>query len=64
MNVTVTVECDIRLGLRLAHLACRLWPVLGRDRAGRLAVWITYRLARWRIGNGRWRRGITAEFAP
>lgn len=30
--------------------------IVGEERAGRWAIGGAWRLARWRIGNGRWRR--------
>lgn len=56
MTLTVRIQVDTRWAMRFARASLRLWPVLGRDRAQRLATWFAYRLSRFRIGNGAWQR--------
>lgn len=52
----VSVEVDGARALRIARLAFYLWPLIGQRRAVRLANYIAFRLARYRINGGAWRR--------
>lgn len=56
MTYPLTFEYDARLATWAIAAACRFWPLLGRARALRLALW-SYRLVRWRIARGRWHWG-------
>lgn len=55
-EVSVPVQVRLRGARAWLALCLVLSPFIGAERAGRWAEAGTWRLARWRIGHGRWQR--------